>query len=237
MSKTRRGIPARVQKQLLVESGGKCARCGNSEPQQLEFHHIHGDPGDSDPSHLIVLCANCHADADRGFITRAKLYELKVKPSGPRERDRSESPALAIVQHGDHSIAAGRDVTIVNKNTSKRAPPEPPRPGSVATSLDHRNYLEYLVKRYNEFIRWDRGPHADRGSYIVIRKAFEREFGCPIRHLPLSRFEEAAAFLQGRILRTKVGRIQNSRGQRVFSKWDVWQVDRGGGDEPAIGRD
>ncbi|MCP4263686.1 MAG: HNH endonuclease [Planctomycetes bacterium] len=64
MSK-RPSIPAEVSRQILIESGHKCAVCG--EPCPLERAHITPFCNSQDHTfeNLICLCANCHERADK----------------------------------------------------------------------------------------------------------------------------------------------------------------------------
>jgi 5-methylcytosine-specific restriction endonuclease McrA len=72
MMAEKRKIPNGLARQILVEAGHRCAipTCRNSA--NLEIHHI--EPFSKVKIHrssnLIVLCPNCHAEADRGKIDK-----------------------------------------------------------------------------------------------------------------------------------------------------------------------
>jgi transposase len=74
----------RVKRQLVLEAGGQCALCGYDRcPAALQFHHI--DPeakrfaisrsgvtraiakARDEAAKCVLLCANCHAEAESGF--------------------------------------------------------------------------------------------------------------------------------------------------------------------------
>lgn len=85
--RSRPSIPRRVQDELLLESGYKCAVPQCRSAHGLVFHHIDGDPSDTGPANLIVLCATHHRMAtgpspklDRGACEMLKqtLRELNV---------------------------------------------------------------------------------------------------------------------------------------------------------------
>ncbi|NQT19989.1 MAG: HNH endonuclease, partial [Planctomycetes bacterium] len=73
-------IPAEIERQILVESGHRCATCGASSP--LEIAHI--IPWRESKQHraedLICLCANCHARADHEKWGAKTLREYKANP-------------------------------------------------------------------------------------------------------------------------------------------------------------
>lgn len=70
-------IPAATKKAILIESGHRCAVCGEGCP--LERAHI--IPWRSSKDHaqenLICLCANCHERADREEWGEITLKEYK----------------------------------------------------------------------------------------------------------------------------------------------------------------
>jgi hypothetical protein len=76
----RPAIPADIQRQILWESGHRCAVCGT--PCPLEQAHI--IPWHRSREHkvedLICLCANCHARADKEQWGEKTLREYKEKP-------------------------------------------------------------------------------------------------------------------------------------------------------------
>ncbi|MBN1549954.1 HNH endonuclease [bacterium] len=73
-------IPAEIKRMLLIESGHRCAVCGEGCP--LERAHI--IPWNESKSHrlenLICLCANCHERADREKWGKKTLKTYKEKP-------------------------------------------------------------------------------------------------------------------------------------------------------------
>ena len=53
-------------------------------------------------------------------------------------------------------------------------------------------------------------------NYVLIHTSYRRELGFAVKTTPLSRFDDAAAYLQGRIRNTKLGRVLAKRGNRLF---------------------
>ncbi len=75
--------------------------------------------------------------------------------------------------------------------------------GSIGADLLRRNYVKYLVERYHKFKEADGSfGKASRHSYAVIYKNIEASFKAPAYFVPVTRFDELVAYLQGRIDRT-----------------------------------
>jgi len=76
----RPSIPAEIQRQILIESGHRCAVCGAGCP--LERAHI--IPWHRSKEHkaedLICLCASCHERADQERWGEKALREYKQRP-------------------------------------------------------------------------------------------------------------------------------------------------------------
>jgi hypothetical protein len=86
----RPAIPAEIARQVLIESGHRCAVCGASCP--LERAHI--IPWHKSKEHkakdLICLCANCHQRADLEKWGEKTLREYKRRPWVHRQREKAE---------------------------------------------------------------------------------------------------------------------------------------------------
>jgi len=217
MPTTRKAVPKRVEKQLFQECDSCCPLCGEDDVAKLQIHHIkpYAETGTHDPEQMLVLCANCHAEADVGAIPSATLYKAK------RCRRIIKFPQAAVTQNvsGHGNVVAGGDVSIRVSGRSKRT--AMPRPaGTVCDDPRKVGYLQYLAKRYNQFRAWACKQAGERMNYGFIHGVYDRHMKYAIRTTPLSAFEEGATFLQHRILRTKLGRMMNARGQRLFSSFD-----------------
>lgn len=72
--------PEKLKNRLIFDRAGQeCEWCEN-QYDHLQVHHIvpRREGGPNEPENLIVLCPNCHENADRGAIPRSKL-EAKVE--------------------------------------------------------------------------------------------------------------------------------------------------------------
>ena len=80
MKNSRPKIPADIQRQVLIESGHRCAVCGESTPINrahiIPWHKTHEHKFEN----LICLCANCHNRADKENWGKLTLQEYKQRP-------------------------------------------------------------------------------------------------------------------------------------------------------------
>lgn len=95
---TRIAIARDIADVLLVRARHRCCICPEHR-RIANIHHIDQDPANNDPSNLIGLCAECHADAHtvstmRRGLTESQLREYRIAwesicaqaaPSLPRE--------------------------------------------------------------------------------------------------------------------------------------------------------
>jgi hypothetical protein len=81
-TKTRIRIPTPLRRVMLVECGHKCTIHNCPQMQNLEAHHINGDPSDNRMDNLIMLCPTHHTMGDRGIIDKIsfKMYKEKLDP-------------------------------------------------------------------------------------------------------------------------------------------------------------
>lgn len=81
MSKKRVPVPKKIDREIKVEAGHKCAVWNCSERYGLEKHHIDGDPANNTKENIIFLCATHHKMADDGLITpeECRMYKKLLK--------------------------------------------------------------------------------------------------------------------------------------------------------------
>src|SRR5437899_6651830 len=110
------------------------------------------------------------------------------------------------------SNLAGADVHVgdrVNVRVSKgsKRPLAYPE-GCIGANLPKRNYVKYLVERYNRYREADaRFGRTDRFHYSVLFKNIESKFKAPTYFIPEARFGELVDFLQHRVDNTILGRV------------------------------
>jgi hypothetical protein len=126
------------------------------------------------------------------------------------------------VSGGVHSsgIHVG-DVNIrMGKGTKK---PSSYPDGCIGASLPKRNYVKYLVERYNHYREADeRFGRTDRFHYSVLFKNIESKFKAPTYFIPETRFPEVVDFLHRRIDNTILGRVNGKRGIPNYESFDEY---------------
>ncbi|RJR30583.1 MAG: toll/interleukin-1 receptor domain-containing protein [Desulfobacteraceae bacterium] len=161
-----------------------------------------------------VLLDKIRGTGDRGA---AEPVEGRSSETGGKKR-RPSRPSRNTTKmiHLEDSINNGIIANSLNigprrKSTIKLAPPS----GTIAADRDRRNYVKYLIDRYNEFKKAD--TTVDRFKYAVIYDAIKRRYKCKWDFLPLEKFEDLALYLQQRIDGTILGKVRKSGGHRNYS--------------------
>ncbi len=115
--------------------------------------------------------------------------------------------------------------SITIRGGQKRRLPTIYPTGCIGSDLRQRNYIRYLVERYNRFKQADTsfGQAQRRFSFAVIFKHIEAEFRAPTYFIPRARFEELVDYLQARIDGTILGKRNTARGQGNYESFDEYQ--------------
>jgi len=102
---------------------------------------------------------------------------------------------------------------------------------SIGSDLVRRNYVRYLVQRYNQFKRADVsfGKSAARFSYAVIFKNIEAKFKAPTYFIHVNLFDPLVDYLHNRIDGNTLGKRNRARGQRNYETFDEYQLAQAGG--------
>ncbi|WP_125780958.1 hypothetical protein [Pseudoalteromonas rubra] len=118
---------------------------------------------------------------------------------------------------GTNSGVVANNVEI--KTSSKNVKVEAPQ-GSIASSLQHKNYTKYLIDRYHEFKKSELG--AGSMNYAIFYNSIKRKFGAKWDMVPLSRFEELSVYLQKRIDDTVLGRNKKAKNSKSYSSFEEY---------------
>lgn len=120
------------------------------------------------------------------------------------------------------------DQTNVRVVKSGKRPTSYPE-GCVGANLAKRNYVKYLVERYNHYREADaRFGRTDRFHYSVLFKNIESKFKAPTYFIPENRFEELVDYLHGRIDNTILGRVNHKRGIPNYESFDEYVMEHMG---------
>jgi hypothetical protein len=95
--------------------------------------------------------------------------------------------------------------------------------GCIGADLAKRNYVKYLVERYNHYREADvRFGRPDRFHYSVLFKNIETKFKAPTYFIPEGRFEGLVDYLHHRIDNTILGRVNSKRGIPNYESFDEY---------------
>jgi hypothetical protein len=97
--------------------------------------------------------------------------------------------------------------------------------GSIGADLIRRNYIRYLVERYNRYKQADAsfGKATGKFGYAIIFKNVESKFKAPTYFIPVERFEKLVEYLQGRIDQTILGKRNTAQAQRNYETFDEFR--------------
>lgn len=135
----------------------------------------------------------------------------------------------AFTNHGNitGSVHVGDQTHVRVVKSGKRTTSYPD--GCVGANLAKRNYVKYLVERYNHYREADaRFGRTDRFHYSVLFKKIESKFKAPTYFIPENRFEELVDYLHGRIDNTILGRVNHKRGIPNFESFDEYVMEHMG---------
>jgi len=119
------------------------------------------------------------------------------------------------------NVHVGDRVTVRLGKTSKRPAAYPE--GCVGANLAQRNYVKYLVERYNHYREADsRFGRTTRFHYSVLFKNIESRFKAPTYFIPESRFGELVDYLHERVDNTILGRVNDERGIPNYKSFDEY---------------
>jgi hypothetical protein len=123
------------------------------------------------------------------------------------------------------NTAGNTTVKITGRSRGKVAHPQ----GSIGADLMKRNYVRYLVERYNRFREADSsfGRAKTRFSYAFIFKRIEAEFKAPTYFIPVEQFGKLVEYLQSRIDQTILGKRNHALGRQNYETFDEYQAAQG----------
>jgi hypothetical protein len=91
-------------------------------------------------------------------------------------------------------------------------------PGTVSEDARMVGYLNYLVRRYEKFKKWECDRNGQRMGWGVIRNSYKRDMKYELIHTPRTLFEAAARYLQQRIENTRLGKMKH--GRNLYSRFE-----------------
>lgn len=200
------------------------------KPVMLYFSDVPVQPSKIEEAQYAKVQAFRHEFRNTGLIWSYSSLD-QFRDCFRRHLDRTVQRLLASLPSETFSsifVAHAPDLTI-NKNEGIAAhtiqnfhynlPKKGTRrttraPGTIGTDALRKNYVGYLVRRYNEFQKIGKESYGDRRnvSYSFLSTRIIQEFKAPALDLPLSRFDDLVAFICKYIDNTIVGRNNRSKG-------------------------
>ncbi len=181
---------------------------------------------------LILLCSRHHTIIDTEFkkYSIEHLYNLKKKheQAGIIEITPFTTAVSQSLLNNYQNISINNNSgnvavnspgaiqakTVNIKSTKSKVTIAPPE-GSIASVLEMRSYIEYLIEKYQDYQKQDTTKE-DSYKYIAIYNGIKREFGSKWQLVPATRFSELVEYLTRRIDNTKIGRIRKKRDQKRY---------------------
>ncbi|MEM1042960.1 MAG: HNH endonuclease signature motif containing protein [Bacteroidota bacterium] len=231
-------IPKPTEKLIYQQAGSRCSFCSFDEIDALDIHHIvpRSEDGSNEPGNLVLACKNCHARIHSKAIPEAEVRRVKASQGAVihqmpgRSTSRPLGNIVSIGRDATGSIVAGGDIHVhgdVKPNGRMHYPA-----GSIGTDLHRKNYVGYLITRYNEFRSTGLQSYGQKGrhNHGVISSNIKSKFKVAgVYHVPIERFDELIRYLHGRIDRTIQGKTNKARGHRAYSSFEDFAREQGEG--------
>jgi hypothetical protein len=216
---SQKALPIKIVKKILAESNSRCAICFGGDITILEIHHIEprSDGGNNEPENLLAVCPNCHTKITKGIVSVFEVFRAKYQLKNANSIHAGSGAPSNVIQFTrsvNNGIFANNLTVKTAKRTVKLNPPE----GTIASDLNKRNYLKYLIDRYGEFKKADKNVGDYR--YGLIYGAIKKEFKCKWDYIPVHKFKEVVEYLHKRIDNTILGKVQRKRGQRRYRTFE-----------------
>jgi len=122
----------------------------------------------------------------------------------------------------NEGIAAHTIGKVIYNTKGKKKPPRVSATGTIGSDMLCKNYVSYLVRQYNQFLKIGRESFGDRRnvSYSFLSTRIIQVFKAPANDLPLGRFDEVVDFIKAYINDSIVGRNNRSHGFRSYETFD-----------------
>lgn len=194
-------------------------------------------------TNLILLCRHHHkvVDDQTRPYTVEKMLHLKndhEKRAGRQEREGDRTIARPLIRDlqrirmpnnsGNVAIHSPGSIQghIINLSaTSKKVVIAPPL-GTIGADARAGRYIRYLIERYNKLASADQSRKT-AFSYGAISRNIVANFGSAWALLPTGKTSEVIVYLQERIGKTRIARINKSKGQESYSTYEGFLAKHG----------
>ena len=193
-------------------------------------------------ANLLLLCRHHHkiVDSEPDLYSVDALLEIKAIHENVAGRPEQATDAFfakillndlkrITVTNNTGNVAINSPGAIqaqtVTVKTSNRSVVVNAPPGTIGADQQLSRYVQYLIKRYNEFASADK-TRTKKFSYGAVSVNIETQFGASWKLLPIEKFDPVCAYLQQRIGKTILAKLNASKGQRSFSTYTEFVAKR-----------
>lgn len=199
------------------------------------------DPGQNDEerhgySNLLLLCGRHHAliDSEVDVYSVSRLKEIKrsselpgaveITPAcGAAAQGLIEGYEKLVIVNAGGNVAVNSpgamQAEVINLKTTKKEVRFHPPADSIGASANLASYVEYLIKKYQDYQKQDT-EKSGRGKYTIIYSAIQREFGSKWQTMHMEKFDGLCTLLKRRIDNSKIGRIRKANGQKRYHSYE-----------------
>lgn len=209
MTKQRKRITEKLRAQLQQEIDSRCPVCADLDVGHFEVHHLDENPVNNEFTNLLMLCRGCHSNITKGDIT---LEEARGFKKMLTIRNSKKTNNISISGNIKDSAVANSINTLIIK--TNKSPKTLPNNDAIEGDLDKKNYVKYLIDKYNECKEFELGK--GNVKYPVIYSMIKKEFKASAYQVNINQFEHLCVFLQKRIDGTKRGKINKSKGWKNY---------------------
>lgn len=189
---------------------------------------------------LLLLCRRHHKVVDDrpDLYPADALQEIKSIHEGQVGRAEYDGDAAVaksllsnyrriVVKNNSGNVAIDSPGAIqahtVNVRTGKTKVTVLPPQGTIGADQQASRYVQHLINRYNKFANDDQSRRT-QFAYGAISKNIEARFGSQWKLLPIERAVEVFEYLQSRILKTRLAKINKGKGRRSFSSYEEFST-------------
>ena len=209
----------------------------DNRPVLLYFSDVPASPSQIDPAQYakvlkfrdefrntgLVWKYDSH-DEFRGYFRRhldRHVQKLLSRYRSERIAPIPNIPPSAVNIGKNDGIAAHTINTVIYK-TSRKKGSRVSATGTIGSDMLRKNYVSYLVRQYNQFLKIGRESFGDRRdvSYSFLSTRIIQVFKAPANDLPLGRFDEVVDFIEEYLDDSIVGRNNRSKGCKSYESFD-----------------
>lgn len=223
----------------IVESAGtitgEICHIRARNPKGPRYHPSQSEEERRGFDNLILLCRHHHKiiDSEPEIYTVGALQEMKSIHEGVAGRNEQAADGffakillndfhrITVVNNSGHvaiNSPGAIQAATVNVRTTRQTVSVNAPPGTIGADQQASRYVQYLIKRYNEYASANK-QRAKKFNYGAISKNIESRFGASWKLLPIEKFDAICEYLQQRISKTIIAKLNASKGHRSFSSY------------------